>query len=201
MRTSRALLALLTAMALVLGACGGDAGEVTTTVPSAASETTLPDSPADPDGDGDSASPPAPPSGPQVGSVVVDGTTYALNEALLCEEDELLQDLGLERAMELQGLGRAADGRVQIDLYMESFAGTEIHDVSWFGPEGIFTNSAILLGASWVDEDDQALPGPPITVSSGRATGSMVLYDATGSGSTIEVSFDVEVPTELFECR
>jgi hypothetical protein len=184
-------------LAMVAAACGDDAGnsgEPGTTAPptTAAAPVTTEASPPAADDPGD-----RPPSGAVVGSVIVDGTEYSLNQALLCEDDGTLADLGVERELELQGLGSG----VQVDLYISTFAGMDLHEVSWFGPEGIFSSSVGLFGDTWVDEEGDTVPEPPISTETGRAVGSLVLYDARGSGDAIEIVFDVAIPDETFNCR
>jgi hypothetical protein len=67
---------------------------------------------------------------------------------------------------------------------------------------GVFSNSAISFdGTSYTDDETgEALDAPPFVYSGDRVSGSMVMYDAYGSGDSIEVSFDSPVPADVNDC-
>ncbi|HUG75599.1 MAG TPA: hypothetical protein VMM81_08045, partial [Acidimicrobiia bacterium] len=122
----------------------------------------------------------------------------AFDMVLKCEYDE---DLDFD--LEMQALGSSPDGRVQLDLVVYTFAGGDTHDVSWFGPEGIFSGGAMMMtGSSWTDIQSGApADGPIISTDGGVATGTVVLSDLAGSDTTLEMAFEVPIPTEDFACR
>ncbi|HUG74567.1 MAG TPA: hypothetical protein VMM81_02715 [Acidimicrobiia bacterium] len=181
----------LVVMSLALVACGGArgsdtpgrTGDQTGTTAVGGSDTTVP--------------PGAPPSG-DGGTATVNGTTYTFDMVLKCE---YVEDLAFD--LEMQALGSSPDGRVQLDLVVYTFAGGDTHDVSWFGPEGIFSGGAMMMtGSSWTDIQSGApADGPIISTDGGVATGTVVMSDIEGSDTTLEVAFAVPIPTEDFACR
>lgn len=123
------------------------------------------------------------------GRVSVDGNDYRIERLRLCEPHEIAGGTTVE--LELQGDTRVDGERAQIDLGILSLAGGALkqHSVSWSGPEGVFGN-------------DQGMPSDEvITLADGRASGEATLSDAFGSGETVEVRFDLPLPTDTFACR
>jgi len=57
------------------------------------------------------------------------------------------------------------------------------------------------IGDSWMGEGDDIYQDSPVVVDGDRATGSVVLYDAMTMEDTIELDFDVTIPSETFACR
>ncbi len=188
MRPSTRLVPFVAILALVLSACSGDdaptpdepetAPEAPTADVSEEARDADPDEePAD-DGAGASAESAAP-----IGTVDVDGTTYGITEVLRCEPYD---DGTIERELELQGFGQSADGtRVQIDVYVAQLAGMPFDDVSWSGPEGVYGGP----------ED------PDVNLTDGNVSGSALLHQAMGDGTTVAISFDLPVPADTFACR
>ena len=196
-----ATLALVLLVAASLTACGDDDSDVST--PGDTASTTpapLDDGGSNPDeadssgGDSSTGSPGA------FGTATVGDTTYSFDEALRCEEGDLGIE-GMEREVEAQFLGRSDDGRIQLDLYISEFSGMPMHDVSWAGPEGVFGASVTEIGGSWMGENDDIYQDAPIAIDGDRATGSVVLYDAMTMEDSLEVDFDVIVPSDTFACR
>jgi hypothetical protein len=194
-----ATLALALLVAGSLAACGDDDTDT-----SAPADTTS-DSPAplgdDPSAVGDDAGSGGDdtPTG-SFGTATVGDTTYSFDQALRCEEDDLGID-GMEREIEAQFLGRSDDGRIQLDLYISEFSGMPMHDVSWAGPEGVFGASFTQIGGTWMGENDDVYQDAPIALDGDRATGSVVLYDGMTMEESIELDFDVVVPSDTFACR
>jgi hypothetical protein len=186
----RRLLALFVLMSLTLVACGDEGGSDSPTTTAGQPGTTAA-------GGSDTTAPTGPPPSGDGGTATVNGTTYTFNMVLKCEFDE---DLGFE--LEMQALGSSPDGSVQLDLLIGSFVGSAMHDVSWAGPEGIFSGGAMELSGTWTDmETGTAVDGPIIYTDGGVATGTVVMAAVTGSDATIEVAFEVPIPTEDFACR
>jgi len=191
MNARRVAPTLVVLFALVVVGCGDDGGgdgpttTAATTQSTGASVTTA-------------ASGGESPTSGDAGTATVDGTTYSFRDLYLCEFDE---ELGFE--LELQARGATDGGAFQLDLVIGSFAGSPFHDVSWFGPEGIYSGSGMQVGETWVNADDgmTQLDGPPISTDGGVASGSATLTDVTESGDPIEISFSVPIPTEFFACR
>lgn len=184
----RRLVALFALMSLVLVACGGDGGSDSPTTSGQPGTTAA-------SGSNTTAPGGAPPAG-DAGTATVNGTTYTFHTVLKCEFDE---DLGFE--LEMQALGSSPDGSVQLDLVIGSFVGSESHDVSWAGPEGIFSGGAMDMSGTWTDMDGEAVDGPVIATDGGVATGTVVMTDVRGEVDPIELTFEVPIPTEDFACR
>jgi len=180
-------LMLATALSALLAACGG-ADEAApaddqdgTATPGAPAQAEDADSEAEAAETESSAESDAPAD--IIGSVIVDGVEYGISQVSRCEPFE---DQNIDRELELQGFGQAPDGsRVQIDVYVQQIAGMPFDDVSWAGPEGVYGNP-----------DDAS-----VEASDSHVQGTATLNDARGDGTTIEVSFDLPVPAELFACR
>lgn len=123
------------------------------------------------------------------GTAVVDGVEYELHELRRCEPTDVDQ---VERELELTARGRMPAGEgydggdwVQIDVYVQDIGGADFDAVSWAGPEGVFgTNDAA-----------------NVSYSGDRVTGTAVLVDSLTQEQTISVTYDVEVPEELLDCR
>jgi hypothetical protein len=195
-----AALALALLLAGSVAACGDDDSDTSAPAgsPDAADAPAEPgDDPAPENGD----SPSAPPAGDgAAGTAIVDGTQYAFDEALRCEDDDIGID-NMERSLEAQFLGRSDGGSIQLDLYISDFGGFEMHDVSWAGPEGIYSTSIMESGGTWVGEMDEIYQDAPISIDGNRATGSVVAYDAMTMEATIDIDFDVVIPSDTFACR
>lgn len=52
----------------------------------------------------------------------------------------------------------------------------------------------------WMDDDGGPLSGPPFTINGDRISGSMIVADARGGSETLDVTFDVPIPSEILEC-
>lgn len=198
---------LLPALLLVLGvlaACGdeGDAGDASSATGDGetAGDADLADDNATEDGNEAGGGEPAP-GGGGAGTVTVDGTTYDIDETRTCDPAEVDVDI-VERELELQGAGSSGDERVQIDVYIEELGGTPTHQVSWSGPEGIYGGAASDFGGGWTDpEAGTTLDGPPIEVDGDRVSGELSAPSSTGDGDSIDVSFDLALPTDFSPCR
>lgn len=112
----------------------------------------------------------------------MDGADYGIDEVRRCDP---LEQAGLERELELQGRGSHAGEAVQIDVYVQSIAGTPMDDVSWAGPEGV-------LGSA---------QGAAVEAADGRVTGTAVLTGALDQGESVSVEFGLPVPDELLDCH
>lgn len=186
MRSSTRLFPLVTILALALGACSSDEPAAPDDAPDAAeapaaeaTDDASQDAPATDDEAPDDTPAPA----AAVGTVEVDGTSYGISEVLRCEP---FDDGVVDRELELQGFGEAPDGtRVQIDVYVEELSGMPFDDVSWSGPEGVYGSP----------EDAE------VDFTGDNVTGTAVLHQAMGDGTTVTVSFDLPVPADLFACR
>lgn len=192
----RVVAPLLVAL-LTLAACsqtGGEVGSAPVTeapapeAPAPATEAPEagPDEPAD-DAQADEADEPAErepdePLGEIVGQVDVAGTTYDILEVRRCEP---LQMEMLDRDLEVQGFGVHGGERVQIDVYVQEVAGQQLDEVSWAGPEGIFGGP-----------EDVA-----VTFDGSVVRGSATVRDALTQEQTLPVTFELEVPDEIVQCR
>jgi hypothetical protein len=204
-----ARLAAATAAALLLAACGGDdADDAETDVAAevdddAADDATDPTedevadddtsddevSDAEPD-DADTAAEgtedeapadvdPAPSGGTLDGELVVAGTAYEPREALVCEDDGAFP---MDVELEYQAFADGPDGPGQLDVFISELGA----DASWSGEEGIYGDG---------------LSNSDITFTGDRVSGTATVVDAMGSEETLEISFDLEVPSTTFACR
>lgn len=192
----RVVAPLLVAL-LTLAACsqtGGEVGSAPVTeapapeapAPAPEAPEAGPDEPAD-DAQADEADEPAErepdePLGEIVGQVDVAGTTYDILEVRRCEP---LQMEMLDRDLEVQGFGVHGGERVQIDVYVQKVAGQQLDEVSWAGPEGIFGGP-----------EDAA-----VTFDGSVVRGSATVRDALTQEQTLPVTFELEVPDEIVQCR
>jgi len=156
----------------VLAGCAADAGEEPADAPAAEEDAPAEEAP-------DAAEPDA----AVVGTVTVGGTTYSVTELRNCEP---LEQEGIERELELQGLGQSDDGeRVQIDVYVQEIGGAPFDDVSWNGPEGV--------NGAPADADVQ--------LTDDRVTGTATLVESLTQAGALPIEFDLDVPGELIGCR
>lgn len=183
--------------AVLLGACS-DSGTGSTgapTSPPATTETATDEpetdapeaSPDDETGTQDEVEAPAPPVdqeplGEIVGHVEVAGTIYDITEVRRCDP---LQMEMLDRELEVQGFGVHGGERVQIDVYVQEVAGQRLDEVSWAGPEGVYGGPE----------------GASVSFDGDTVSGSATLVDGLTQESTLAVSFDLEVPSEILDCR
>lgn len=116
------------------------------------------------------------------GTVEVAGTTYQITELRRCDPYEVEM---FDVELELQGFGEHDGQRVQIDVYVQKIAGQQFDDVSWAGPEGVFGGPEDAL----VDYDGDTV--------SGTAT----LLETMHQEAKLPVTFDLEVPSEILDCR
>lgn len=184
-------------LSLLLVACGGSTAEpggnggTTTTGPqtptttggSATSTSTIP-----------GATTPPPSSGSVDGEVVINGVTHGIDEMLRCEPfgDD-------PNALDLTALGQG----YTLFVVIEFFAGSPFHELSIQGiaAGGVFNEGASQVGGSWVTMDsEETLDGPPFTVSGDRISGAMTLVESFSRDGTLDVSFDVPVPSEIEDC-
>lgn len=183
-------LAVLAAfLLLVAAACGDDdddtsasADDGTADVSDDGSEDAGDDAGADDGDDGGEGDDGASTGGSgEFGTIIINGDEYGVDTLNRCipfsESDEDL---------DLQALG----GGVKINIY--ATAGT-VDDVSVDGSTVSNEYGSIAFGGSDSDISDA-------TVDGGRTTGSATLPDATGSGETVDVQWDVEIPDEVRDC-
>lgn len=136
---------------------------------------------------------------PVLGTVIVAGTTYEITELRNCEPLDLGD--GMERLLELQGLGRDGGERVQIDVYVSDGPAGGLHEVSWNGPEGVRGNQALELGGDWLDNAQTALGSPPVALTDERVSGALPVLDAMTQDDPVDLAFDLPVPAERISCR
>lgn len=121
---------------------------------------------------------------------VNEAITYSITELRRCEP---IDDEMVERELELQGLGEHNGERIQIDVYLETIAGSPHNHFSWAGPEGVF-GSDPLDGS---DGDARVTWGP----DNASVLGSATLFDSMTGEEQIMVDFDLEVPADTVACR
>lgn len=131
-----------------------------------------------------SHNPAAPTTGEVLGQVMVDGISYDITQLRNCDP---LSTGPVERELELQGLGEHEGQRLQIDVYVQTLAGSPFNDVSWAGPEGVFGGAD---GAEAVVSDNGT-----------RVSGQAELVDALNQTDSVAVVFDLPIPTETVACR
>lgn len=198
-RTSRRLpaLALSSVLLVPVTACGDDTaatqddGGTTAATGEPATEADGDDEPDEAVEAPETAAEPEPTDEPGevLGTVVVDGTTYDMDEVRRCEP---LDDGPFETELELQARGTVPAGEgyqdqewVQIDVYVRSVGGASLDDVSWAGPQGAFGGA----------------PDTVIEVRGDEVTGSATPVEAMTQEGSVSVEFSLPVPEELLDCR
>ena len=183
---SKRILAIIAVMALIGSACGGagDEGEGSGSTDGNEMETTQPsqqDSTTTQAGSTDPTTPP-PPDQPEVtemGSFTVNETEFPVTVLNRCipffdEEGNIdLQALGAGAKLNLEVLGGNVDVSVdgsQIQALFGSIA---------FG-EDPFVYASVMTDGRWI--------------------GTATVGDSLGSGETVDVSWDVQVPDEARDC-
>ncbi|GHC83762.1 hypothetical protein GCM10007079_25160 [Nocardiopsis terrae] len=128
-------------------------------------------------------------TGAVLGTVSVDGAEYEITEVRNCVP---LEQVGIERELELQGFGDLDGETVQVDAYVQTIGGASMDSVSWSGPEGVFGSGQGAAGSG----QEVALE-----VSGDQVTGSAVLGDALAGTETVSVELTLPVPDELVDCH
>jgi hypothetical protein len=209
-------IATLLLVLTVVVACGGDTADetdtgtdavVTTQAASddtvgATEETEATEAPADEEepstdeGGGGGIQPGGMVVEPGDASVTADGESLAVTGLLRCTpfSDE-------DGNLDLQILGDGFELFVTVNGTSQelSMQGRAIGDGESLA---VFSNSAFSIdGTSYVDDETgETLDAPPFDYSGDRVSGSMVMYDAYGTGDSIEVSFDSPVPGDVNDC-
>lgn len=180
--TTRRLLAGIVPL-LLLASCGDD-DEAADDEPGAA--------PIDDDAGGaevaTDAWPPADLTGDgSAGSIVVDGTEYAIDVVRRCDLDGFFAGEGRQRELEVQGAGLAdPSDELSEAVEVSVFTGTqqspeaESQGVGWDGPEGLY-------------DGYETGPNRPLEVGNDRITGTMLLRSALGN-PPVEATVDLAVP-------
>lgn len=117
--------------------------------------------------------------------VTVNATSYAIDRVLRCEPYE---EYGTRFELELQGLHRNEGTRAQVDVSILAMGDLRIQEVSWSGPEGLFSRQGM--------PDEQLFE-----LADDRVFGSLRLEDAYGRGDSISFAFDLTLPESPFDCR
>ena len=195
----RPLLILIALFAVVMAACGGtegetdDGGGAETTVasgnggddggsdPTTAPET--PDTTAAAGGGGGGETPPV----TEMGSFTVDGNEFAVTFLNRCipfdgeGSDQIdLQPIAQGQGAQLNLYGTADSVEVSVQgSTVEEIGGSIAFSADPFGDDGEIRES---------------------TISGDRWTGEATLADAFGTGSTVEVTWDVMIPDEIVDC-
>ena len=139
-----------------------------------------------------------------VGVVEANGQTFDVSEVRRCQpffegEDNL----------DLQAL--ASDGVILFVVVNTPLGSADLllsHELSIQGSVlgsggqvGAFSGTGnSTQGGPWMTDDGAELPGAPFTIAGDRVSGSMTVTDARGSGETLDVTFDVPIPSEIIEC-
>lgn len=186
-RTIPITLATMAALLTMLAACGGATAESAASEPEppATTQSTVPDpDPEMSDAPSESSAPagsaPAPQPGPgEAGSFTVDGTTFAVT--LLNRCIPFTDEPG---NLDVQALAQGA----QLNLYLSN----DRPDVSIQGSAVQELAGSIAFGLA--DEVDDS------TVSGDRWTGSATLEDSMGSDASVDVTWDVQIPSEVRDC-
>lgn len=118
--------------------------------------------------------------------VVVDGTAYPMSQVLMCEPYE---EYGSRQELELQGLHEGEAGRTQIDIAITVMGVLVVQEVSWSGPEGLFSRQG-MPDELLFEATDEGVRGDELE-----------LADAYGGTDSIRISFDLELPEDDFACR
>lgn len=176
-------LAALTALLLVFAAaCSGDDDDGAVDAGPNDDDAAQPagdDDGADEADQGDADQGDAPASG-EFGTITIDGDEYGVTTLNRCIPFSKSDD-----DLDLQALG----GGVKINLYA---VGGTINDVSVDGSTVTSEYGSIAFGSDPVIHDQ--------SVDGDRTTGSATLGDSTGGPTTVEVSWDVEIPDEVRDC-
>jgi hypothetical protein len=186
-----AVVCLISAVFLV--ACGGSDSTPSTTAGS--TTTTGAGTTAPPV---DTTAPTTPTGGGAGGQVVVAGEALAVDQLLRC-----VPFGDSEADLDLTVLGAG----YQLFIYISRPLGDEslvTHELTIQGSAagGVFAASANSFGGGgWtMDDGEQALSGPPFEYSGDSVSGSMLLTEIYEGETTVEVSFNVPVPTEIVDC-
>lgn len=172
-RTFPFTLGITVVMLTMLAACGG-----TTAEPDASEPGSAPASDGAPDAAPSDAAPAQPETG-EAGSFTVDDTSFAVTNLNRCIPfSESADDLDLQARAPGAQLNLYLDGG-STDVSVQGSAVQELAGSMAFGLEG----------------DD-----PESSISGDRWTGSATVVDAMGSGTSVDLTWDVQIPSEIRDC-
>jgi len=189
---------------LTVAACGGDddsssSGPTSGDAPAASSSNDANGATTD-----DAKAPSASSGGGGVGVVEVDGQTYDINEVQRCKpffdgEDNLdLQALASDGIVLFVTINTPLGAADQLLSHELSIQGSKLGSG---GQIGAFSGAGSQIQAgAWLDDDANELPGAPFTIDGDRISGSMKVVDARGSDQTLDVTFDIPIPSDIMDC-
>ncbi|HEU0072882.1 MAG TPA: hypothetical protein VFS30_02645 [Dehalococcoidia bacterium] len=206
LRNLTAFVALFFILAAV--ACGGDDDSNSSSPsagdsPAASSDDTNNDATPAADDSDDTETPPAA-SGGGVGVVEANGQTFDVREVRRCEpffegEDNLdLQALASDGVILFVVINTPLGSADQLLSHELSIQGSALGSGGQVGAFSGTGNST--QGGTWLNDDGSELSGAPFTLAGDRISGSMAVTDARGGPDSLDVTFDIPIPSEIIDC-
>jgi hypothetical protein len=216
-RAWRRVLVVTAVLALAGGGCGGGAA-----VPSA-NDAAPTGSIAPPGGtdsgapeptEGTSAESQAAPAGGG-GAIVLNGESHAIEQVLSCKVRENLKEGSLDLA------GIADGGQLQLLILVDFSEQLVAVEGDGMEPKVLQTQSVDLQGSAanglwhggageavippnfspvWTDENADQIDGPLVTIAGDHMTASLTLGDASGGPDSVDLSFELSIPSEAIDC-
>lgn len=185
MYIKRNWLALVATLLLVMAACGGSDDDAGNGTPADTQSTSAPSD----DGAAETTSAPAAgetPAVTEMGSFTVNDQEFAVTFLNRCIpfEGEGSEQIDLQPIAQGQGAGLNLYGTAdQVEVSVQGTAVEEIGGSIAFAADSF---------------DDGAIQES--TISGDRWSGSAVLSDSFGTGDTVDVTWDVQIPSEIRDC-
>jgi hypothetical protein len=164
--------------------------------------------------EGTSAESQAPPAGGG-GTIVLNGESHAVDQVMSCTVEADLKEGSLDLAATSEGYELQL--LIQVD-FSEQLVAVEGDGME---PKVLQTQSVTLQGPAagglwhvgageavippnfspeWRDDNYDQIDGPPLTIAGDRMSGTMTLDDATGGPGSVDLSFELSIPSQAIDC-
>ena len=185
-------------MVVVVG-CGGDdsSGSAATSsdAPASDSNQTQQDSSnGDKPAVGSTAEPPAPAASGDAGVIQLDGKSFDVSDVRRCKPF-----FDGEGNLDLTAIGNG----VMLFININESGSSVSHELSLQGANagGVFSGAGTQApNRTWFDDNGDPLAGPPFTINGDHISGGLTVIDARGGPDTVDVTFDVSIPSDIVDC-
>ncbi len=149
------------------------------------------------------------------GSIVLNGESHAVNQVMSCVVDADLKEGSLDLAAVTEGY------ELQLLILVEFSEQQVAVEGDGMEPKVLQTQSVSLQGPAagglwhagageavvppnfspvWRDDNADEIGGPLLTIAGDHMSGTMTLGDATGGPDSVDLSFEISIPSQAIDC-